>query len=753
MEWDPAGAWHEVAACVGLPADLPALDLPPSSPAAGAWPSWLPDPARQQLRGLGIHQLYGHQQAAAQAAWSGDDVAVATGTATGKSLAYVLPILASIDGDDALPATSLYLAPTKALARDQLRKLESLDLPGLRPAAYDGDTSPEDRRWARRHASVVVSNPDMLHAGILPNHAAWQSYLKRLAFVVVDEFHVYRGLFGANLSAILRRLLRIVEHYGGSPVVIGTSATVDDPAGTLATLTGRPAVPVTGEGIARSATRLVLAPPEETGLIPRTAAVLAALVERDIRTLAFVRSRRAAEAVSLLAQERLLPAGKQDRVAPYRSGYLPEERRDLEHGLRAGRYCGMAATSALELGIDITGLDAVIVAGWPGTRAALRQRLGRAGRGDRRALAVFLADQNPLDAHLVRHPDHLLSGLEGMVIDAANPYVLGPHLCAAAAELPLTDEAARAAFGNAAAELLPALGERGMLRKRPTGWYWTRTDRAADLADLRGIAGPPVAVVESGTGRLVGTVDRSAADRTVHAGAVYAHRGTEYLVLDLDHDRGVASAERTDLPYSTQAQTVHDTRLLDTLQMHSWGPVQVNYGIVEVTSQVTSFIKRRVGTGAVIGQEPVASPLRRLRTKAVWWTMPEDVLAAAGVDPAAVAGAAHAAEHAAIAMLPLFAHCDRWDIGGLSTPHHPDTGTCTIVVHDGLPGGAGFAERGYRAAAAWWRGTYRSIADCSCAEGCPSCVQSPKCGNGNEPLDKAAAAALLHEVLSAAPPG
>lgn len=751
VQWDPAAVWREVSAESGLADPAPGVDLAANPPVPARWPSWVPTPVVAQLAARGISEPYLHQVQTADAAWAGSDVALAAGTATGKTLAYSLPILAAIGDDDALPATTLYLSPTKALAQDQLRAWQQLTLPGLRAASYDGDTPAEERRWARRHASVIVSNPDMLHAGILPNHAAWQSFLKRLRFVVVDEFHVYRGLFGANLSAILRRLLRIAEHYGGRPVVIGTSATVEDPAQTLQTLTGRPAVAVAPPTMTKADTHLRLVAPHDDGLLARTAAVLAGLVARDVRTLAFVRSRRAAEVVSLQAQQRLRRSGLQDRVASYRSGYLPEERRALERGLREGRYLGLAATSALELGIDISGLDAVVVAGWPGTTAALRQRLGRAGRGGRAALAVFMADNDPLDSHLVRNPQRLVHGLEAMVIDAANPYVLGPHLCAAAAELPLTEEAAARSFGPTAAALLPALAQRGMLRHRPSGWYWTRPERACDLADIRGIRGEPVAVIEAGTGRLIGSVDAGAAGRTVHPGAVYTHQGEDYLVAQLDLDNAVAAATLARLPYSTHAQSTGDTRLLDVLQSAAWGPVTVQFGVVEVSTQVVGFLKRRLSTGEVLGQEPLDLPVRTLRTKALWWTVPEEVLQAARITAGTLPGAAHAAEHAAIGMLPLFAQCDRWDIGGLSTPHHPDTGACTIVVYDGLPGGAGFAERGFHAAAPWLRATMAAVSECACTAGCPSCVQSPKCGNGNEPLDKGAAVALMAAMLAVSP--
>ena len=743
-----------VAAAADLPAELGVVRLPPSGPHPAQWPAWVPAHVRETLAATGIEQPFEHQVQGAELVWAGRDVAIATGTASGKSLAYLLPILAATADGDPTPPTALYIAPTKALARDQLRRLEEVAVPGLRVAAYDGDTPAEERRWARRHATAVVTNPDMLHRGILPGHEAWQSFLRRLRFVVVDEFHVYRGLFGAHLAAVLRRLLRLARRYGAEPVVIGASATAASPGRTLATLTGRPAAEIAGESGSRAGALIGLVPPGEDGLISRTTEVFAELLRLRVPTIAFVRSRRAAEAVSQLTADKLADdPDAAGRVAPYRSGYLPEERRELERQLRSGELLGVAATSALELGIDITGLDAVLVAGWPGTRAALRQRIGRAGRADTEALALFLAEEDPLDTYLVSHPDALLDTAEAVVIDQANPYVLAPHLCAAAGEAPLTDEEAREVFGPEALELLPVLAERGLLRRRATGWYWTRPDRPSDLTDLRGIVGQPVSVVEEGTGRLIASVDRSSADRTVHAGAVYTHLGSDYLITGLDLADGVATAHRARLGYTTVAQSEGQTRVLERLAKQSWGRITVCFGVVEVTSRVTSFLKRRNGTGQILGVEPLDLPEHTLRTKAVWWEIPDDVLMESGVAAADVAGAAHAAEHAAIGMLPLFANCDRWDIGGLSTAAHPDTGMCTIFVHDGHPGGAGFAERGYGAAAEWLRHTAEAIAGCPCERGCPRCVQSPKCGSGNDPLSKAGAVALLSGALAAAPVG
>lgn len=753
MEFDPALVWARAAAATGLPPEPPRVRLPPHRPAVVPWPAWVPPTVLDDLARQGILAPFPHQVAAADAAWAGRDVAIATGTSSGKSLAYVLPALAAIGSDTEAPATTLYLAPTKALARDQLRGWESFALPGLRAAAYDGDTPPDERRWARRHATVVVTNPDMVHAGVLPNHGAWQSFLKRLRFIVVDEFHAYRGLLGAHLAAVLRRLLRLADHYGSAPVVIGASATIGDAAATLGTLTGRAADLVLEGSGPRAGTDLVLIPPDERGVLATTARLLAALVDDGAATLAFVRSRKGAEVVAAMAAEHLGEAGPGGRIASYRSGYLPEERRDLEQRLREGSLRGLAATSALELGIDIAGLDAVLVAGWPGTRAALLQRIGRAGRSGRRALAVYLADIDPLEAHLVRHPEQLLAAPEGLVIDQANPTVLAPHLCAAAAELPITGGDAARWFGPNAAGLLPILGERGLLRRRAQGWFWTRSTRAVDLADLRGIGAEPVAVVESGTGRLIATVDGAAADRTVHAGAVYTHLGADYLVSELDHEQALARAQRCSVPYTTSAQQVSDLRVVDVLAEQPLGPARMRFGVVEVTARVVGFLKRRTLTGEVLGTEPLDLPTRTLRTKAVWWELDDVLLEEAGVPADAVPGAVHAMEHAAIGLLPLFALCDRWDIGGLSTAHHQDSGCATVFVHDGHPGGAGFAQRGFAAAPRWLEATMLTVAQCGCEGGCPACVQSPKCGSGNEPLDKDAGVRLLGVVLGAAAHG
>jgi DEAD/DEAH box helicase domain-containing protein len=727
---------------------------------AAQWPEWVPELLRSRLALGGVTAPWEHQAAAADLAWGGDSVVVSTGTASGKSLAYLLPVLSSMLLDER--ATTLYLSPTKALATDQLRAVRALNLAAVRAATYDGDTPREEREWVRRHGRLVLTNPDMVHRGILPRHSDFASFLRHLRFVVVDECHTYRGVFGSHVAQVLRRLRRVCAKYGSEPVFLLASATSSVPETSAGRLTGLPVVPVSVDASPHGRTEFALWEPplmpdyggEHGAPVRRSATaeagdLLADLVVEGARTLAFVRSRRGAEAVALAARRAVEEAAPQlrDRVAAYRAGYLPEERRELERRLQSGELLGVAATNALELGVDVAGLDAVLITGWPGTRASVWQQAGRAGRAGQGALAVLVARDDPLDTYLVHHPEALFGQpVEATVLDPTNPYVLGPHLCCAAAELPLT-EADLALFGDPedVRLLLGDLVRRGLLRARAAGWFWTSRERPD--ADLRGTGGPPVRLVEAETGRLLGTVDSAASHSQAHTGAVYLHQGEPYVVELLDLDESVALVRRDDPDWSTSARDVTDIRVVEELRSQSYAGVRLCFGTVDVSNQVVAFLRKRLGSGEVLGEEPLDLPARELRTRAVWYTLDAALLESAGLGWSAVPGAAHAAEHAAIGLLPLYATCDRWDIGGVSTALHEDTGLATVFVYDGHPGGAGFAERGYARAAAWLQATRDAIASCECDTGCPSCVQSPKCGNGNEPLDKAGAVRLLDLVL------
>jgi len=738
--------------------------LPPRAPTYADWPAWVRPEVRIAFEQRGVEQPWLHQAAAADAAHAGSHVVLATGTASGKSLAYQLPALTSIlDGRGRRGergAATLYVAPTKALAQDQLASLRELGL-DVRATTHDGDSSREQRDWARDHGEYLLTNPDMLHRSLLPGHARWARFFGSLDYVVVDECHHYRGVFGAHVSHVLRRLRRVCAMYDAHPTFVLASATVAEPAGLAERLTGLPAQAFTEDHSPRGQVSLALWEPPftayagENGAPVRRAAssetadLLADLVAEGVRTLAFIRSRRGAEQVAMTAASLLSEVSPDlpGRVAAYRGGYLPEERRAIEAALRRGDLLGLAATNALELGIDVSGLDAVLLAGFPGTRAALWQQVGRAGRGGQDALGMMVARDDPLDTYLVRHPEALLGRpVEASVFDPSNRYVLGPHLCAAAEEAPLT-EPELGLFGPGAREAVDALTEAGLLRKRAAGWFWTDRRRASDLADIRSAGGSPVQLIEGSSGRVVGTVDAGAAHGTAHPGAVYVHMGETWLVEQLDLDDNVAVMERASVDWSTSAREVVDIRIVQERAHELWGTCRLSFGEVDVSHQVVSYLRRRQPSGEVIGEELLDLPERTLTTTAVWWTVPATILEDAGLAQADLPGAAHAAEHAAIGLLPLFATCDRWDIGGVSTALHPDTGQLTVFVHDGHPGGAGFAERGYAVARDWLSATREAISSCGCSDGCPSCVQSPKCGNQNNPLDKDAAVALLGILL------
>ncbi|GAA4724316.1 DEAD/DEAH box helicase [Isoptericola chiayiensis] len=803
------------------------------------WPAWADPGLVAGYRALGVERPWRHQVEAADALHQDRHVALATSTGSGKSLGFWLPALTAVRAGRDLPAsdagrietvgrrsTVLYLSPTKALAADQhgalTRLLDAAGARDVRAATCDGDTPAEERRWIVEHADVVLTNPDFLHFALLPAHRRWGRLLRGLRHVVVDEGHAYRGVFGAHVSLVLRRLARLVEHHGGRPpTIVVASATSADPAASAARLIGVPVDRVTAvtRDSSPSGRRTVALwqPPEiaSAGLErsgagdvdpaadpwalpdpldptaheadqvltvrgaadhPRRSAtaevadLLADLAAHGARTLAFTRSRRGAESVAQQTRDHLRPVDPAlvGRIAAYRGGYLPEERRELEQALRTGELLGLATTNALELGVDISGLDAVLVAGWPGTRMSLWQQAGRAGRAGADGLVAFVAREDPLDTYLVTHPEAVFDApLEATVFDPANPYVLAPQLCAAAQEVALRGEDLDR-FGDRGQvrEVLDVLVARGLLRRRPSGWYWTHAQPAASMADLRGSGGQPVRVVEATTGRLLGTVDAGSADGQVHDGAVYVHQGVTFVVDRLDLADHVALVVRRDVDHATWSREVMEIALAEAgdpahpapegsppARGREWGPVTWGLGPVEVTSQVVSFQRRRVPDMQVLDTEPLELPERTLGTTAVWWSVPDHVLRAAGVDADAAPGALHAAEHAAIGILPLLATCDRWDLGGVSTDLHPDTGEATVFVYDAYPGGAGFAERGYEQGERWLRAVRDAVAACPCPDGCPACVQSPKCGNDNSPLDKAGAVRVLDAVLSHAPVG
>jgi DEAD/DEAH box helicase domain-containing protein len=708
-----------------------------------------PDDVREHLP---TDALWTHQAQAIDLVRDGVSVAVATGTASGKSRCYQLPIAEAVSDDPA--GTALLLFPTKALAQDQLRALAAFDLPGLVPVCYDGDTDPDARSWARRHGSVVLSNPDMVHVALLPHHARWATFLMRLRYVVIDELHVLRGIFGTHVAHVLRRLRRVCNHYGSDPTFIFCSATIGEPDRLASALCGKPVTAITDDGSPRGERLFALWNPplldEATGARGsanvETAHLLSSIVHDDHRAIAFCRSRKGTELVAADTRRRL-PEALRETVRPYRGGYLTEERREIEGELFGGQLRGVVATSALELGIDIGSLDACVLDGFPGTIASLWQQAGRAGRTQRQSLAVLVAGDDQLDQWLMAHPKEVFERTpEPAVINPANPSVLLPHLACAAFELPLSVEDGQWWDAELLGDGVRELVQDDTLAVRDGRAFWGGRGAPAWSVGLRSGSSEEYRIADA-DGHLIGTVDGSRAFQAVHPGAVYLHQGQAWRVTELDLDDRVAWVEPADGDELTQVRSETDIRVLRVDESRQVGPIRLHVGAVQVNEQVVGYQRRDVRTHELLGNEQLDLPPSALVTRAFWWTIDDDVLATAGVAEDQWPGTLHAAEHAMIGMLPLFTICDRWDVGGVSTALQVDTGTPTIFVYDGYPGGAGIAELGFEAGERLLRTTLEVIAACGCAAGCPSCVQSPKCGNGNEPLDKAGAAALLRVIL------
>lgn len=844
------------------------------------WPPWVPAPVLSALVNAGIERPWVHQAQAAEALHKGRHTVLASGTGSGKSLAVWVPALSRLIETASAPTslanrthrpTFLYLSPTKALAADQLTSLRSLALAvdsSITVGQCDGDSLPEEKSWARTHADIVLSNPDYVHHAMLARSERWERLWRGLNILVIDEFHHYRGTFGAHVALVARRILRLARRYGATPAVAFLSATSADPREAAQRFLGSAfgqveAVEVDGSprgarsivlweareltagygsplfseeatsaghstceqelyngqahGEPASATQAGIQAGRQTTVPPvdpltglpvdmndplvdmndplvalatadaqsdredaqsRTLAAIVAegaatrsanteageltgiLVEAGAKVLTFVRSRPGTEVVAAIAQRylekhpylgnrsvRAVPQESSSSVLAYRGGYLPEERRELEARLRSGELRALATTNALELGIDISGLDAVVLTGWPGTHASFAQQTGRAGRAGGEGLAVLLARDNPLDHYMLDHPSEILEATEVSVFDPSNPNILTPHLCTAAAEQPLT-EADLAVFGLPSDELLRELEAQGLLKRRPRGWFWNTSLGVSphSLVSLRG-EDATVPIVRADTGAVLGTVDSARADWTVHPGAIYLHQGARFEVESFDGEVALVRPHEG-VPIMTFANDEMNIEIEQVREQRDFGSATWCFGDVVVWSRVVSYDVRREGDGMYLGTVGLEMPLHELHTQAVWWTLSEQACRKAGLGFQELPGALHAAEHTMIGILPLLATCDRWDVGGLSTALHAGTGEPTVFVHDAVTGGSGCARRGFEAGSAWLSATLERIENCECEAGCPRCIQSPKCGNANSPLDKAGAATLLHTLLA-----
>ncbi len=734
--------------------------IPPRDAAYGKLEKPLDPRLQDILKEHGLSSLYTHQAEAVNLARRGKNVMVATTSASGKTLCYNIAVMEAVLAERY--SRALYLFPTKALTQDQLRNLHELFCPGLLAAEecapFDGDTPQSERAEIKRRARIILSNPDMLHLGILPNHQSWSRFFRRLKYVVVDEAHTYRGVFGSHVSCVLRRLRRLCELYGSNPQFILCSATIANPGEHAQRLVGLPFEVVNNDGSPHGGKDFVFWNPPIIDQAKSTrksanseaTALFTELVSKGTRTLTFTRTRRLTELIyyysrqKLAEVDRLLP----ELIKPYRAGYLPRDRRKIEHDLFTGKLLGVVATNALEVGIDIGNLDATVLTGYPGSIASTWQQAGRSGRRRERSLSFLIGLNNPLDQYFMRHPDAFFGkNFENALINPANHYILRAHLACAAWEMPLSSRDEKY-FGATMAQELAELEVEGLLRKRGDKWYLPpATAYPAQGISIRSASSTNFAIVDTSADSLIETIEANKAFFQVHPGAVYLHQGDAYVVSKLDLVGHTAYVEPANVPYYTQARELTDLRIIKEIQSKKFGDTTVYLGEVEVTSQVIGYKKKVQQTEEVIGEEPLDLPPQVFPTVALWFDLPARAMERITSLQLDFAGGLHACEHAAISILPLFALCDRNDIGGLSTPFHPDTGKAQIFIHDGYPGGIGIAEKGFELIGELWRATLRAIAECPCQDGCPSCVQSPKCGNNNKPLDKRAAVVLLEELL------
>ena len=777
--------WRSVGAVAGASAPGESLDLPWGSAIDEAWraaidpgradgrlvteslereveanevplPAQLDPGLRAALEASGVRTLYAHQLEALRASET-EDIVVTSATASGKSLAFNMPVLDAI-ARDPQGAKALYLYPTKALAQDQARKLFEIAPGGLRHAIYDGDTPREERPAIRRRSNLILTNPDMVHVSVLPHHKRWAELIAKLRYVVVDEAHVYRGVFGSHVANVLRRLRRVARLYGAEPRFILASATIANPLELAGRLVGTGFRLIDSDGAPKASRRIAIWNPPLTdraagarrSVLAESADMLADLVTSGARTICFVGSRRGVELIQRFCGDELKRRGRDDlaaRVAPYRAGYTPQQRREIEARLSSGELMAVVATNALELGIDIGELDAAICAGFPGTVASLRQMWGRAGRR-RDGLAIYMAGIDGLDQFFCRHPEDFLGRpVEAAILDHRNERIQSAHLLAAAYEAPLGRPGDDEILGDGWRERAEALAGAGYLRAARGGYALRTEGLHAGGISLRSASADSVTVVDANSGELLGTVEAERAFSTVHPGAIYLHLGRSYEVAELDVESRRAIVRHFDGDWYTQPREETEVYIERMEAKRETLGVELFFGSVSVTKQVTAFERRRLGDHEGFDFVALDLPEQSFPTKALWYVLPDELVGPDALPTDALLGSLHASEHTQIAVLPLLAMCDRWDIGGLSTNVHYQTGRPTIFIYDGHPGGVGISRRGYDEFERLLADAARLVGECSCEEGCPSCVQSPKCGNLNDHLHKAGSIELMGRML------
>ncbi len=709
----------------------------------------LSTPLRTALATLGIHRLYSHQAQALDLLAAGRHILVATPTASGKTLIYNVPVVSAICQEP--QARALYLFPLKALEQDQLKTLaelrQALPGPGFEAAIYDGDTPPEVRKQLRlQPPQILISNPDMLHLGLLPYHDAWRRFFAELRFVVIDEVHTYRGIVGSHVAQVLRRLQRLCRLYGSSPQYILASATIANPAELAEKLTGYPVEVIDRSGAPLAGRHFLFCNPDMSSAVS-AARIFVQALKHGLATICFTQARKLTELMHLWAL-RQAPHLKR-LISSYRAGFLPEERREIEARLASGKMLGVISTSALEMGIDIGGLDVCILVGYPGTMVTTWQRSGRVGRWGQDSLVILVAQPDALDQYFMKHPEEFFSRqFEAAVLDPHNPYVVKAHLPCAAQELPLSREQEQVYDLEVCAPLIRELHQERQLLRAAASETWYASSRFPQReVNIRGV-GQSFAIFKSGGKRPIGSIDGHRALTECHPGAIYLHKATSYLVEKLDLERRNILVQPVEPKYFTRIQSEKETEILEEFGSRALPGGTVHLGRLKVTQRILAYEKRRLVGQELLGVVPLDLPPQIFTTVGMWLKIPDALKQAVAARQLHFMGGIHALEHAFISMFPLFALADRYDIGGISHPLHPQLQQAAVFIYDGYPGGVGLAAKGYEMTEPLLEKVRELIATCACEDGCPSCIHSPKCGSGNKPLDKAAAIQIAAGLLA-----
>lgn len=743
--------------------------LPERKPAYGEIKEQLSDKIIDYLDINNI-RLYKHQCDSLEGIRKGENIIITTPTASGKTLAFNVPIFEFLSKDT--NATALYLYPTKALSNDQLKVLKKLELETeirVNPNVYDGDTPSAIRPKIRNESRIIVSNPYEIHH-ILAWHYKWQHFFSNLKFIVLDEAHMYRGVFGSNVSLLIRRLERICEYYGSKPQFILSTATLANPIEFAEKLTGLKFELISEDGSPKGKKYFIFYNPHSDGYLSthqESKKLFLFFIREGLQTLCFTVSRKMSELIARWSKESLGTSEEflKDKIMAYRAGYLPEERRRIENGLKNGTIKGVTSTNALELGIDIGGLDSVIISGYPGTVISTWQQAGRAGRGTNDSVATLVAFQNQLDQYFMRHPDVFFGkSHEHAIVDLSNPYILFGHTMCASSELPIVLQRDQKYLGQELPQILEELKSESLVKETQNGWIYSGTKSASMIVSLDSISSDVFKVIYQN--KTLETMDKTQAYREAHEGAVLLHQGETYIVDSMDLKNGMIRVNKTDVDFYTQVLKESFVTIIDIIEKKSIGEIELFLGHLKVTENYNAY-KIMKGDSA-IGYKNIYLPPLEFNTIGFFFTFPpsiedelwgersndkdilEMLIKRKNVDirKEVFGGSLHGIEHAMIGIMPFHVMCDRWDIGGLSTNFHPSTGKPTVFIYDGFEGGIGLSEKAYELYGEIVKTTLELVKECKCEEGCPACIYSPKCGNDNKPMDKRGTIFLLEKIMT-----